>query len=505
MKETIQSLRRTHWIALAVLSVASVLFYRGTWSEMIGTWWTDTTFSHGLLILPISAYLVYHGRRELVRTELQWSWAGVALIAVLSGIWFFGHFVQVRLIEQMAIVMILQASLLATLGPQFIRRFLFPVAFLWFAVPFGKGLVPPLMEATADLSVLFLRLSGIPVYRDAMTLYIPEGTYEVARACSGIKFLTAMVALSSFYAYLMYRGWRKRLAFVLIGVVLAILMNGFRAYLLILIGHVTDMRFDHDGWHVRLGQILFVIVLFAFFKLGARYRDDLEEEKGAVPATERAGASGSMLQGAMTILIGLIAMGLPAVTGSTMVAIGPTADRLAQAVPPLRPAPGWQSGPLSSMAWRPTFVGGSDPMEAVIQNADGQVDVTMRAYPIPADEQNEMVTFHNRIQPDSDERLYPERLRRLTIEGYGDIQVRETTVKGRRDRLVWYWYDIDGRLAATPQKAKISEVRAFLSHGPGVQKVIVVSTTPIDDGSERLLQEFLRDHASQVLPGNAGS
>jgi EpsI family protein len=282
-------------------------------------------------------------------------------------------------------------------------------------------------------------------------------------------------------------------------------MNGFRAYLLILIGHVTDMRFDHDGWHVRLGQILFVIVLFAFFKIGARYRDDTADPPGAVPASERAGASGTVLQGVLVVFAGLIALGVPAKAGNSLGADGPSAAELAGLVPALEAAPGWRPLPVRSISWRPSFVGGAEPVEASFENSAGRVDVLLRAYPIPADEQNEMVTFRNRIQPDSDERLYPEKVITLNVDGFGELEVRETTVKGSRDRLVWYWYDVNGALAATSQEAKLWEAWSLFTKGAGVQKVIVVSTAPITEQSRGLLMDFLRDHAGQVLPADAGS
>lgn len=471
---------------------------------MVGTWWTDTTFSHGLLIIPLSAYLVYRGREELGQTPFEWSWLGLVLIGLLACLWLFGHLVQVRLVEQFAVITILQAALLAALGPSFIRRFLFPVAFLWFAVPFGKELVPPLMEATADLSLFFLRVSGIPVYREGMLLYIPEGTYEVARACSGIKFLTAMVALSSFYAYLMYDGWRKRLTFVVIGIALAILMNGFRAYLLILIGHLSDMRFDHDGWHVRLGQILFVIVLFAFFKIGARYRDDLEESPSTDSSKQAVGSGGTAGQGILLASIGLAILGLPAIAGQRVSSITPDIGQLRAASPRLEAAPGWRALSATSIRWRPSFVGGSEPIEFAAESQGGRVDVMVRIYPLPGAGTDEMVTFRNRIQPDSDERLYPERVRRVTVGGVGDVAVRETTVQGAGDRLVWYWYDVDGELAATPRQAKIAEAKSLLTKGPGAQRVVVISTAPLGDHSAELLRKYLTDHAGQLLPDGPG-
>jgi exosortase len=203
-EHTRDSRRTLCWISFGVLAVILAFGFRGSWSVLINTWLTDTTFSHGLLIIPMSAMLVWWKRDELSRVDLRPSWLGFAWLAVSLAIWLLGRLAHLRLIEQVGLIGVLQALVPLTLGTAATRLLLFPLGFLWFAVPFGKELVPPLMEITADLSVFLLRLTGVPVYREGMLLQIPAGTYEVARACSGIKFLTAAVALGAYFGYLYY-------------------------------------------------------------------------------------------------------------------------------------------------------------------------------------------------------------------------------------------------------------------------------------------------------------
>ncbi|TNY03004.1 archaeosortase/exosortase family protein, partial [Escherichia coli] len=69
------------------------------------------------------------------------------------------------------------------------RRIAFPLGFLFFAVPFGDFLTPWLMERTADFTVVALRASGIPVFREGLEFIIPSGSWSVVQACSGIRYL----------------------------------------------------------------------------------------------------------------------------------------------------------------------------------------------------------------------------------------------------------------------------------------------------------------------------
>ena len=83
----------------------------------------------------------------------------------------------------------------ALFGWRWVRALAFPLAFLFFAVPFGEFLVPTLIEWTADFTVAALAASGIPVYREANNFVIPSGRWSVVEACSGIRYLIASVML----------------------------------------------------------------------------------------------------------------------------------------------------------------------------------------------------------------------------------------------------------------------------------------------------------------------
>ena len=81
----------------------------------------------------------------------------------------------------------------------------FPLGFLFFAVPIGDFMLPQLMEWTADFTVLALRLSGVPVYREGLQFIIPSGAWSVVEACSGIRYMIASVTVGCLFAYLSYR------------------------------------------------------------------------------------------------------------------------------------------------------------------------------------------------------------------------------------------------------------------------------------------------------------
>jgi exosortase A len=493
--------RSTSWIALGVLVLVLGAAYYDSWKTLANTWLTDTTFSHGLLIIPLAVYLAWTKRAELARLPFSPSWVGVVLLVGALSVWLFGRLVHLRVLEHIGLVGALISFVPLVLGTAASRALMFPLGFVCFALPLGKELVPPLMEITADLSVFFLRITGVPVYREGMLLHIPAGTYEVARACSGIKFLTAAVALGAFYAYLNYRSMRKRLIFVGAAIVVAILSNGLRAYLLVLIGHLTDMTFRHDRWHIVLGYVVFGVALLLLFYAGSRYRDDdsAPVSEAAPPVAFGTRAAQRAPAGQLPLL-GLLLLAVTPALARVLLASGGSNENIAVMAAPVVPLDEWVARDAAGVAWRPQISGGIARVEGSYGRGEGTVDVFIEVYPVPSADGAEMISYRNSIQADANERLYPDRVIAAGVDGLTDLQVRETRVPGPPARLVWYWYDVAGEIEISPTRAKLAEALTLLKQGRAAQRVVVLSTVEdTTDAARDRLRGFLAAHQAQLL------
>ena len=259
--------------ALAVLLGLLAISHRETLLAIGAKWFSDMTYSHGGLVVPISPLaglaLPCRGRGR----RMGPSWWGVSALAAASLAWLVASAAGVLVVQELAVVAMVSSVVLALLGWQAYRQLAFPLGFLVFAVPFGRGLVPSLMQVTADITVAALRWTGVPVYRNGMLLSIPAGDFEVARACSGLNYLMAGIVLGTLYAYLTYSDWRKRIAFVAATVAVLVVANGIRAYLTVAVAHWSDMRYGTGYDHIVFGRVLFLAVIVAMFWIGQRWRD----------------------------------------------------------------------------------------------------------------------------------------------------------------------------------------------------------------------------------------
>src|SRR3569833_245772 len=150
---------------------------------------------------------------------------------------------------------------------------LFPLLYALFLVPFGDELIPLLQLITAKLSVLFTHWSGVPATIDGVFINTPAGLIEVAEACSGVKYLIAMVALGVLVAHVCFRTWPRRLAFFAFAVVLPIVANGVRAWGTIYIAQFRGVQFAAGFDHIFYGWIFFAIVMAVLLAVAWRISD----------------------------------------------------------------------------------------------------------------------------------------------------------------------------------------------------------------------------------------
>ncbi|HRO60544.1 MAG TPA: exosortase A, partial [Burkholderiaceae bacterium] len=257
--------------AFAVL--LSLLAFHDAWLGMVRVWRNSETFTHGFIALPFAAWMIWNKRHDWSVLPLGTWWPGLVALAVCSTLWILGRLAGVSSLEQIGAVAVIPAVIAALVGPPITRSLAFPLAFLFFAVPVGEFLTPKMMDYTADATVLALQWTGIPVHREGLFFTVPSGRWSVVEACSGLRYLIASLALGVLYAYLQFRTLKYRLIFIALAAIVPIIANWIRAYLIVMIGHLSDMRLAVGADHLVYGWVFFGIVMGLLFWVGSRMRE----------------------------------------------------------------------------------------------------------------------------------------------------------------------------------------------------------------------------------------
>jgi exosortase len=107
-----------------------------------------------------------------------------------------------------------------------------PTLFLLFAVPWPSALYSriafPLQQVVCQAAAVVIELFNVPVLREGNVMHLPKQSLHVAQACSGMRQLTAFLAISTCAAILMNRPKWYRAILLLSAVPIAVAINILR-------------------------------------------------------------------------------------------------------------------------------------------------------------------------------------------------------------------------------------------------------------------------------------
>jgi exosortase len=262
-------------------AVVAILFIICFWSHlrwMWDVWMKSEYYGHGPLIPLISGYLIYSRRDEFLRAQGGHNLWGLPLLLLGVAAFLAGVYLDVNFAQGFAMIMILGGIVILLWGWGRAKVVIFPVAFLAFMVPTGRLLVTqfsnPLQTGGAWVATKAVTLIGMPVELEGTTIRIPDYTFEVAQACSGLKSTIAMSALAALFAYLV-RGpmWKRVLLFVA-GAPVALLANAGRITFTLILGRAFGPEAAEGFFHTLSGLMVFVLGLIGLFLVARLLRCD---------------------------------------------------------------------------------------------------------------------------------------------------------------------------------------------------------------------------------------
>lgn len=298
---------RRRWIAAAAALLVGVvalgLVFRPEEAEAVRVWLASTAYNHCFLVLPVAIYLAWDRRQALASVPPHPApWLALAALP-LALAWLLAERAGIWEARQLLAMGLLEILFLAVLGLRCWRALSAPLLYLFFLVPVGGFLVPALQSFTVDFVKVGLNVLGIPNYITGVTIEIPEGTFYVAQACAGLRFLIASVAFGALYSCLMYTSPVRRLWFMALSLVVPIIANGFRALGLIVLAHLVGSAAAVETDHILYGWLFFSIVTFALILIGLPFRQSARRPAAAAPPGRRGPLTALAAATAVVILL----------------------------------------------------------------------------------------------------------------------------------------------------------------------------------------------------------
>lgn len=297
------SRRLTKKDAAGWLVLLALLFYlfRGVLLGLFHRWWTDPTYSHGILVPAISLFFLFDRRKNLSEIAVGGSLWGAPALAAAICLFLAGRLGGMFFPQAVAFIAALAALALLVGGWAFLAATLFPIGYLIFMCPLPSGIYDPISAQlrlfASSVSTALLQMTGVAAVRTGNIIHLANATLSVEDACSGIRSLFGIAATATAFAFITPGGWIRKTFFVVSALPIAVLSNVLRVFGTGLLYEYVGTRFAEGFYHILEGWVFYAIALAALFieylLLRAAFplrRSEGAGEDGDRPAGEKEGA-----------------------------------------------------------------------------------------------------------------------------------------------------------------------------------------------------------------------
>jgi len=173
---------------------------------------------------------------------------------------------RVNFASGFAFIVVLIGIVLSLWGKEALKRFWFPLVFLFFMVPLPEVSIAQLnfrlKMIAADWGVQLANLLVIAERSGNQVFLTGEKSMVVANICNGLRTLISVIAFGALYAYICRLRGIWRVVLFLMSVPVAVVSNSIRIVSLILVADLWDVE-TATGWYHDFSGLMILVMAFA--------------------------------------------------------------------------------------------------------------------------------------------------------------------------------------------------------------------------------------------------
>ena len=279
---TKDSLGPLHYLLFTGLALAFIAGFIKTLSVLNQHWLTfDGNLAHGWVIALLSLYLQYQ-QLKTANTVKTPSILGTVALGITSCVWFLGAVTNIDLLQQVALLGILFTTYWSLFGLLTAITLIPAISIMIFAIPVWGYLTQTLVDLASYIVSHWVELSAIPALIQGNSFFLPSGQVDIAGGCSGVRYLNVAMALALYIGLSGAFTVTRRASLLIAAIVLALLMNWLRIFILILIAYYSEMTHPLINDHENFGWLLFILVIIPLILLGRRqYEKPIQQQQSS--------------------------------------------------------------------------------------------------------------------------------------------------------------------------------------------------------------------------------
>lgn len=274
-------------MAVALAAIGIFTF----WPELVEAqhdWETQSDYSHGYLVVPIAAYLLWDRWDRVKKIPVRPSFLGFLPLLFAIGLRFFGSHYFFEPLNQAAFIIWI-VGVVWLLGGLQILLWAGPVIFFlifMFPMPFRLETLfsQPLQQLATTMSCWLLQVLGQPAFAVGNVIDLAGYKLEVVDACSGLRMVVGFLALCVAYAILTRRSLWEKVLIVLSALPIAVICNVLRITITGILSQRLSVDWANRFMHDLAGWMMMPLGL-AMLMAGLWYMDRLFVESEVAEST----------------------------------------------------------------------------------------------------------------------------------------------------------------------------------------------------------------------------
>ena len=191
---------------LLVVLAALITLYLPYLQTLVAAWSSNDDYSHGYFIPLISIYMIWSVRDQLTRATINPYNTGLVLVVIGLGLLVIAKIGSELFLQRLSLIVVLLGLVLFLFGREYFKLLKWPILYLVFMIPLPaiiwNKIAFPLQLFGSFLTEHIIRFLGIPIFREGNVLHLAETSLEIVAACSGLRSLLTMFALSSLLVWM---------------------------------------------------------------------------------------------------------------------------------------------------------------------------------------------------------------------------------------------------------------------------------------------------------------